>query len=108
MGEFRRQLQTLSCPEVTQGRAPGWCAPNPMLFVSTVMRAVAAGQSPVVDLVEGLRRGNPDAIAEVYDEHHEAIRAFASRKSRGTSKAALGQRAWRGRLHRPPRRQRGH
>ena len=50
-----------------------------MLFVSTVMRAVAAGQSPVVDLVEGLRRGNPDAIAEVYDEHHEAIRAFATR-----------------------------
>lgn len=50
-----------------------------MLFVSTVMRAVAAGQTPVVDLIEGLRRGNPDAIAEVYDEHHEAIRAFATR-----------------------------
>ncbi len=43
------------------------------------MRAVVAGQSPVVDLLEGLRRGDPEAIAEAYDEHHEAIRAFATR-----------------------------
>lgn len=50
-----------------------------MLFVSSVMRAVAAEQSTAVDLVEGLRRGNPDAVAVAYDEHHEAIRAFAQR-----------------------------
>lgn len=51
-----------------------------MLFeLPGVMRAVVASRSPVVDLVEGLRRGNPDAVAEAYDEHHEAIRAFATR-----------------------------
>lgn len=50
-----------------------------MLSVTGVMRAVVAGQSPVVDLLGGLRRGDPEAIAEAYDEHHEAIRAFATR-----------------------------
>jgi RNA polymerase sigma-70 factor (ECF subfamily) len=43
------------------------------------MRAVVTGQSPVVDLLGGLRRGDPEAIAEAYDDHHEAIRAFATR-----------------------------
>lgn len=50
-----------------------------MLFVSTAMRAVVAGQSPVDRLLEGLRRGDPEAVGEAYDEHHEAIRAFALR-----------------------------
>lgn len=50
-----------------------------MLFVSSIMRAVVAGPSSVVDVVEGLRRGDPDAVAATYDEHHEAIRAFATR-----------------------------
>lgn len=79
MYEIWRRPQTLLETRGTQLCGPGWCLPNPMLFVSSVMRAVAAEQSPVVDLVEGLRRGNPDAIAEAYDEHHEAIRAFAQR-----------------------------
>ena len=43
------------------------------------MRAVVAGQAPVVDLLDGLRRGDPEAVATAYDEHHEAIRAFATR-----------------------------
>jgi RNA polymerase sigma-70 factor (ECF subfamily) len=31
------------------------------------------------DLVEQLRRGDLQALGRVYDEHHEAVRAFASR-----------------------------
>ena len=79
MKKFCNPPQTNSSPRGTEVVSASWCVPSPMLFVSSIMRAVVAGPSPVVDLVEGLRRGDPDAVATTYDEHHEAIRAFATR-----------------------------
>jgi RNA polymerase sigma-70 factor (ECF subfamily) len=38
-----------------------------------------AGASPEDALLSRLRGGDPHALGEVYDQHHEAVRAFASR-----------------------------
>jgi RNA polymerase sigma-70 factor (ECF subfamily) len=40
--------------------------------------APTAGRG-ATDLLERLRKADPDAVAECYDEHHDAIRAFACR-----------------------------
>jgi RNA polymerase sigma-70 factor, ECF subfamily len=40
--------------------------------------APSAGRS-ATDVLERLRKADPEAVAECYDEHHEAIRAFACR-----------------------------
>ncbi len=50
-----------------------------------VMRALSfdptarAGEPATADLLERLRQGESRALGEVYDQHHEAVRAFAGR-----------------------------
>jgi RNA polymerase sigma-70 factor (ECF subfamily) len=52
-----------------------------MIFaLYTTMRALSfAGASPEETLLSRLRAGDSHALGQVYDEHHEAVRAFASR-----------------------------
>ena len=46
----------------------------------TTMRALSLAQSSEEEpLLERLRAGEPQALGEVYDRHHEAVRAFARR-----------------------------
>jgi RNA polymerase sigma-70 factor, ECF subfamily len=46
----------------------------------TTMRALSlAGSSPEDALLSRLREGDTHALGEVYDQHHEAVRAFANR-----------------------------
>lgn len=42
-------------------------------------QALASDAELVDELVVRLRRGDPSAVAEVYDAHHGAVRAFAKR-----------------------------
>ncbi|MBK7584728.1 MAG: RNA polymerase sigma factor [Myxococcales bacterium] len=39
----------------------------------------AVGEEKDAELLERLARGEPSAIGQLYDEHHEAVRAFATR-----------------------------
>jgi RNA polymerase sigma-70 factor, ECF subfamily len=52
-----------------------------MIFaLYTTMRALSfAAVSPEETLLTRLREGEPQALGEVYDLHHEAVRAFAGR-----------------------------
>ena len=52
-----------------------------MIFaLYSTMRALSlAGESPEETLLSRLRAGDTHALGEVYDQHHEAVRAFASR-----------------------------
>lgn len=52
-----------------------------MIFaVYSTMRALSlAGSTPEETLLSRLRAGDTHALGEVYDQHHEAVRAFASR-----------------------------
>lgn len=43
------------------------------------MRLMTASRLFQYDVLEGLRRGEARAIGEVYDDHHQALRAFAVR-----------------------------
>lgn len=46
----------------------------------STMRALSlAGPTPEETLLSRLRAGDTHALGEVYDQHHEAVRAFASR-----------------------------
>ncbi len=50
------------------------------MFSRISMRALSFGQSPAKDdLFARLERGEPAAVGELYDAHHEALRAFAGR-----------------------------
>jgi RNA polymerase sigma-70 factor (ECF subfamily) len=42
-------------------------------------QALASDAEPVDELVVRLRRADPSAVAEIYDAHHAAVRAFAKR-----------------------------
>ena len=48
-------------------------------FYSTMRALTFAEASPQDTLVARLRAGDNHALGEVYDQHHEAVRAFASR-----------------------------
>jgi len=48
-------------------------------FYSTMRALSLAGESPEETLLIRLRAGDTHALGEVYDRHHEAVRAFASR-----------------------------
>jgi RNA polymerase sigma-70 factor, ECF subfamily len=52
-----------------------------MIFaLYSTMRALSlAGSSPEDALLARLRAGDTHALGEVYDQHHQAVRAFASR-----------------------------
>jgi RNA polymerase sigma-70 factor (ECF subfamily) len=52
-----------------------------MIFaLYSTMRALSlAGETPEDTLLSRLRAGDTHALGEVYDQHHEAVRAFASR-----------------------------
>lgn len=52
-----------------------------MIFaLYSTMRALSlAGSTPEETLLSRLRAGDTHALGEVYDQHHEAVRAFASR-----------------------------
>jgi len=52
-----------------------------MIFaLYSTMRALSlAGPNPEETLLSRLRAGDTHALGEVYDQHHEAVRAFASR-----------------------------
>jgi RNA polymerase sigma-70 factor, ECF subfamily len=52
-----------------------------MIFaLYSTMRALSlAGDTPEETLLSRLRAGDTHALGEVYDQHHEAVRAFASR-----------------------------
>lgn len=52
-----------------------------MIFaVYSTMRALSlAGSTPEETILTRLRAGDTHALGEVYDEHHQAVRAFASR-----------------------------
>jgi RNA polymerase sigma-70 factor, ECF subfamily len=52
-----------------------------MIFaLHSTMRALSfAGATPEETLLSRLREGDSRALGEVYDQHHEAVRAFASR-----------------------------
>ena len=51
-----------------------------MLAPLNTMRALSfAGATPEETLLSRLRAGDNHALGEVYDQHHEAVRAFASR-----------------------------
>jgi RNA polymerase sigma-70 factor, ECF subfamily len=52
-----------------------------MIFaVYSTMRALSlAGSTPEETLLSRLRAGDTHALGEVYDQHHQAVRAFASR-----------------------------
>lgn len=52
-----------------------------MFFSPSIAAAMSALERPVVGdlLVTRLRRGDARALAEAYDAHHEAVRAFARR-----------------------------
>jgi RNA polymerase sigma-70 factor (ECF subfamily) len=50
------------------------------MFSRISMRALSFGQSPPKDeLFARLERGDPAAVGELYDAHHEALRAFGGR-----------------------------
>jgi RNA polymerase sigma-70 factor (ECF subfamily) len=52
-----------------------------MIFAlySTMRALELAGSTPEETLLSRLRGGDTHALGEVYDQHHEAVRAFASR-----------------------------
>jgi len=52
-----------------------------MIFAlySTMRALTFAGPTPQETLLSRLRAGDNHALGEVYDQHHEAVRAFASR-----------------------------
>ena len=51
-----------------------------ILALYGTMRALSfAGTTPEETLLSRLRAGDSRALGEVYDQHHEAVRAFASR-----------------------------
>lgn len=58
-----------------------------MIFaLYSTMRALSlAGETPEETLLSRLRAGDTHALGEVYDQHHEAVRAFASRLTGDTS-----------------------
>lgn len=58
-----------------------------MIFaLYSTMRALSlAGETPEESLLSRLRAGDTHALGEVYDQHHEAVRAFASRLTGDTA-----------------------
>ena len=51
-----------------------------ILALYSTMRALSlVGSSPEETLLSRLRAGDTHALGEVYDQHHEVVRAFASR-----------------------------
>jgi RNA polymerase sigma-70 factor (ECF subfamily) len=52
-----------------------------MIFAlySTMRALTLAGETPEETLLSRLRAGDTHALGEVYDQHHQAVRAFASR-----------------------------
>jgi RNA polymerase sigma-70 factor (ECF subfamily) len=48
-------------------------------FYSTMRALSLAGSSPEDALLSRLRAGDTRALGEVYDQHHQAVRAFAGR-----------------------------
>lgn len=52
----------------------------PMSITQFAMRALTLRRTPAADpLLERVRQGEPAAVGELYDLHHEAVRAFAVR-----------------------------
>lgn len=47
--------------------------------LASSMRLMTASRLLPYDVLDGLRRGEARAIGEVYDDHHQALRAFAVR-----------------------------
>lgn len=47
--------------------------------LASSMRLMTASRLMPYDVLDGLRRGEARAIGEVYDDHHQALRAFAVR-----------------------------
>jgi RNA polymerase sigma-70 factor, ECF subfamily len=47
--------------------------------LASTMRLMTASRLSTYDVLEGLRRGEARAVGEVYDDHHQALRAFAVR-----------------------------
>jgi RNA polymerase sigma-70 factor, ECF subfamily len=47
--------------------------------LTPTMRVLTASRLLPYDVLDGLRRGEARAVGEVYDDHHQALRAFAVR-----------------------------
>lgn len=71
-------LMSLMLVDVSSVAPSGPVAPFPSVSPApSYPRAPASAESE--SLAERLRRGDTDALARVYDEHHDAVRAFALR-----------------------------
>lgn len=72
---------------LVSGEWSGSWAVLPSLASGAMTRSVGTEPTPEVELARRLARGDSDALAQAYDLHHHAVRAFARRLT-GSAAAA--------------------